>query len=66
MTTQDQAQYLVSHSHHDHRVLWMFVVVLSSLTFGLLPVINFLNVSVAGNTIPHEAAMWGAVGEQVN
>ncbi len=65
MNTQDHAKYLVSHAEHDHRLLWAFVVILSSLALGLLPVVSFLNVSAPGNVVPHEAGMWSALGEKI-
>jgi hypothetical protein len=62
MNTQDNAKYFVSHPHHDHHLVWILIVVLSSLTLGLLPIVNFFNVPAPENVVPHEAELWGSMG----
>lgn len=62
MNTQENAKYFVPHSHHDHRLIWVAIIMFSSLTVGLLPIINFFNVPVPENTIPHEAGLWDSLG----
>ncbi|MGB3401921.1 MAG: hypothetical protein WBA77_04460 [Microcoleaceae cyanobacterium] len=62
MHTQKNTKYFVSHSQDDHRLIWIAIIMFSSLTVGLLPIINFLNVPVPGNTIPHEAGLWDSIG----
>lgn len=64
MNTQENAKHFVSHSHHDHRLIWVIIVVLSSLTVGLLPIVNFLNVPAPENVVPHEAELWGSLGQK--
>ncbi len=62
MNTQENANHFVSHSHDDHRLIWIAIIMFSSLTLGLLPIVNFLNVPAPENVVPHEAELWGAMG----
>jgi hypothetical protein len=64
MDSQKNTKYFVSQSHDEHHLILIAIIVFSSLTVGLLPIINVLNVSAPGNTIPHEAGLWDAMGSK--
>ncbi|MGB3535750.1 MAG: hypothetical protein WBA13_19810 [Microcoleaceae cyanobacterium] len=64
MNTQEKANHLVNHSHNDRRFIGVAIIVFSSLTLGLLPIVNFLNLSAPENVVPHQAELWGAMGDK--
>ena len=59
MNTQEQFKfYRIESEQKEHRFSLVVVIVLSSLSMGLLPIVMLPMSVISPDFIPHEASLW--------